>query len=236
MEQGMDTRGDILKKVRRLFLDAYHREHHFNKDKVFDEILFIFFSWRTPIVEAESIYQELRSTYSDWNELFRLGENEWFTLLESGGKARDKARIIVRLLQQLHEDFGAAEGVERLAEKTDLEIQHYLTSLPGIKDKSAYCIMLYAMKKPVFPADAHCLRISQRLGIIEGTNKSKQDRVRGQKELNTLLKGDYQLCYDLHITMIQHGKLICKTKPLCEKCVISALCEYRKGGEKICEN
>ena len=149
------------------------------------------------------------------NDVFRLGENEWFTILESGGKAHDKARTIVRLLQQLHVDFGTAEGVERLSEKTDSKIHGYLTSLPGIKDKSAYCIMLYAMKKAVFPADAHCLRISQRLGIIQGTNKSKQDRVREQQELNELLKENYELGYDLHITMIQHGKAICKTKPLC---------------------
>lgn len=84
------------------------------------------------------------------------------------------------------------------------------------------------MKRAVFPADAHCLRVSQRLGIIEGTNERKQDRISGQKELNELLKGDYQLCYDLHITMLQHGQKICRRKPLCEQCVISHLCDYYK--------
>lgn len=231
----MDRRGEILREVRRIFLETYNPDHHFNKDKVFDEILFIFFSWRTPIIKAESIYQELRKTYSDWNELFGFGENEWFTILESGGKAHDKARTIIKLLQELNKDFGMAECVEKLAERPDSEIQKYLISLPGIKDKSAYCIMLYAMKKAVFPADAHCLRISQRLGIIQGTNKSKQDRVRGEQELNKLLRGDYDLCYDLHVTMIQHGKAICKTKPFCKQCVINALCKYYQSGENICD-
>ena len=179
----MTRKGEILKDIRRILINEYNPDHHFNKDKVFDEILFIFFSWRTPIIKAESIYQELRKTYSDWNELFKLGEDEWFTILESGGKAHDKARTIVKLLQQLHEDFGTAECVEQLSEKPDSEIHKYLISLPGIKDKSAYCIMLYAMKKAVFPADAHCLRISQRLGVIQDTYKSKQDRGQGQQEI-----------------------------------------------------
>lgn len=84
------------------------------------------------------------------------------------------------------------------------------------------------MKHAVFPADAHCLRICQRLGVIEGTNLRKQDRVRGQVELNELIRGDYQLCYDLHITMIQHGQSICKKVPLCDKCIITSLCDHYK--------
>lgn len=223
-----------LNNIRRILRENYDPDHHFNKDRVFDEILFIFFSWRTPIIKAESIYQELKSRFSDWNALFDLNEQEWFKILESGGKANDKARTIVKLLKILQHDFGTVECVENLSEKSDAEIHEYLTSLPGIKDKSAYCIMLYAMKRPVFPADAHCLRISQKLGIIQGTNKSKQDRVKGQKELNNLLQGDYHLCYDLHVTMIQHGKSVCRTKPLCKQCVISSLCEYYKAGEDIC--
>jgi endonuclease III len=225
-----------LKAIHHILRETYDPDHHFNKVTIFDEILFIFLSWRTPIIKAESIYQNLKTAYPDWNKLFDLDENGWFEILESGGKAKDKSRTIVKLLHILKNDFGIIEHVEQLIERTDEEIHKYLTSLPGIKDKSAYCIMLYAMKKPVFPADTHCLRISQRLGVIEGTNKSKQDRERGQRELNALLQGDYQLCYDLHVTMIQHGKLICKTKPLCQQCVISALCEYSKGGEKICNN
>lgn len=221
-----------LQEVRRILRNSYNPDHHFNKEKIFDEILFIFFSWRTPIVKAEAIYEELQSKFPDWNRLFDLDEGKWFEILESGGKARDKSKTIVRLLKTLKNDFGTVANVEKMSEKSDAEIHQYLTSLPGIKDKSAYCVMLYAIKKPVFPADAHCLRISQRLGVIQGTNRSKQDRVRGQEELNELLTGDYELCYELHVMMIQHGKSICKTRPLCDKCVVAELCDFWKGGER----
>lgn len=210
-----------IKKARRILNDVYPEFNFYNKDKIFDEILFIFFSWRTPINKAEYFYQQLKIDFPDFNDLFILSESDWFKRMESGGKAKDKARTIVKLLEKIKEDFGKIENIEKLREKSDSEVHQYLISLPGIKDKSAYCIMLYTMNRAVFPADAHCLRVSQRLGIIKGSNQRKQDRVNGQRELNALLKGDYNLCYDLHITMLQHGQKICKRNPLCNKCSIS---------------
>ena len=215
-----------LKKVRDILKKNYPEFNFYNKEKIFDEILYIFLSWRTPISKAESFYKKLKIDFQDWNKLFGLSESNWFKRIKSGGKASDKARTLIKLLGKLKDDFGNIENVETLSEKSDDKVYEYLVSLPGIKNKSAYCIMLYTMKRAVFPADAHCLRVSQRLGIIEGTNGRKQDRVRGQKELNELLKGDYQLCYDLHITMLQHGQKICKRNPLCGQCVISQLCDY----------
>lgn len=215
-----------LKKVRNKLKRIYSEFNFYNKDKIFDEILYIFLSWRTPISKAELFYQELKTEFQNWNDLFELSENDWYKRIESGGKANDKARTLVKLLRKIEEDIGCVEKVETLFKKSDEDVYQYLISLPGIKDKSAYCIMLYTMKRAVFPADAHCLRVSQRLGVIEGTNEKKQDRVRGQKELNELLKGDYQLCYDLHITMLQHGQKICKRNPLCDQCIISYLCDY----------
>lgn len=219
-----------LKEIRRILRSTYPHNNHFNKCKIFDEILYIFLSWRTPILKAESLFQELKTKYQDFNQFFKLSENEWFEILKSGGKANDKSKTIVKLLKKIKEDFGAVENIESLSNKGDQEVHEYLISLPGIKDKSAYCIMLYAMKRAFFPADAHCLRICWKSGIIKGTNKKKQDRVRGQKELNDMIKGDYQLCYDLHTTMIQHGKIICKPgKPKCGQCVISNMCNFNIG-------
>ncbi len=215
-----------LIKVRSILKKSYPKFNFYNKRKIFDEILYIFLSWRTPIRKAEILYQELKKDFKEWNDLTELNESDWFERLESSGKANDKARTLLKLLEKIKYDFGKVENVESLSAKSDSQVHEYLTSLPGIKDKAAYCVMLYSMNRAVFPADAHCLRISQRLGIIEGTNRQKQDRVIGQKKLNELVKGNYQFCYDLHITMLQHGKAVCKAKPLCEQCVISHLCDY----------
>lgn len=218
-----------LKNIHNLLCSSYDPEHHYNKERIFDEILFIFFSWRTPIKKAEEIFQALYARYPDRDDLFNLTEADWFQVLKSGGKAHDKSRTVVKLMERLKEDFGDAASVETLADRTDEQIHRYLISLPGVKDKSAYCIMLYAMRKPFFPADTHCLRICQRLGIIEGTNRRKQDREKGQEELNRLLAGNFKLCYDLHTTMIMHGRMTCKAKPLCGECVLASDCDYSKA-------
>lgn len=222
------TKKTKLHKTRAVLKKNYPEFNFFNKDKIFDEILYVFLSWRTPIVKAEHLYQELKNDFPDWNDLFELTDRDWYKRLESGGKANDKARILIRLLKRLKGDFGSIDNVELLIQKSDNKVYEYLVSLPGIKDKSAFCIMLYTMKRAVFPADTHCLRVSQRLGIIDGNNERKQDRSSGQRKLNELLKGDYQLCYDLHVTMLQHGQKICGRRPQCHKCVTSHLCDYFK--------
>lgn len=222
-----------LTKIHSILKKEYPRFNFYNKDRIFDEILYIFLSWRTPITKAQEIFKDLEKEFRQWDELLNLDENDWYKRLITGGKARDKARTVKKLILKLYEDFGSLENVETLSEKSDDEVYNYLTGLPGIKDKSAYCVMLYTMGRAVFPADAHCLRVSQRIGVISGTNHNKQDRVRGQKELNDLLKGNFELCYDLHIDMIHHGQKICKKRPLCQECVISSYCYYFKDQQKV---
>lgn len=224
----MDTRSKL--KVISDILKSHYPETNFdNKDRIFDEILYIFLSWRTPIDTANKIYNSLKSRFPS-DELFcALNEEEWYRILETGGKARDKSKTIVRLIRKLKEDFGEIKKIETLLTQSDSEVYKYLISLPGIKDKSAFCIMLYTMHRAVFPADAHCLRICQRLGVIDGDNSSKKDRVNGQITLNNILMGDFDLCYNLHIKLIQHGKRICKRIPDCSNCVIREYCEFGKN-------
>lgn len=220
---------DKLIKIHERLSQTYVPNHHSNKEKIFDEILYIFFTWRTPIKKAEEIFQDLYFKYPNKTEWFALNEENWYSILESGGKARDKSRAVVKLLSKLKQDFKDIDSIESMGKWEDETIHRYLISLPGIKDKSAYCIMLYAMHKPYFPTDAHCLRICQRVGLIKGTSMRKQDREKGQKELNELLAGNYKICYDLHTTMIVHGRTVCKSRPLCGKCVIEKYCEYSKS-------
>src|SRR3990172_4924944 len=104
-----------LKKVRESLNKYYTKFNFYNKSKVFDEVLYIFLSWRTPIPVAESLYQRLKVDYRDWNELIKLNETDWYKILKSSGKANDKARILVKLLKKIKEDFGRVENVQLLS-------------------------------------------------------------------------------------------------------------------------
>jgi endonuclease III len=89
--------------------------------------------------------------------------------------------------------------------------------------------MLYAMGRAVFPADAHCLRVLKRIGLISLTLSNKSDRERAQKELNDILSGDYQLCYDLHTLLIEHGKRVCGRNPCCDECCLRSICTFHSA-------
>lgn len=201
--------------------------HHNNKNTIFNELLFIFLSWRTPIEKAQKIYQMIISNIGNTNELFDWTPEQWFKVLLTGGKAHDKSQTIFKLMQQVRLDFQDTSTFENhLWNLTESAVFQYLTSLPGIKEKSAYCIMLYAMKMPVFPADAHCLRISNRLGLIQIEMSKKQDRVKGQQQLQSIIGGNFEWCYDIHTKMIVHGQQICGYKPKCKTCCLNQVCEY----------
>ena len=50
---------------------------------------------------------------------------------------------------------------------TDQEAQDYLVALPGVGPKTAACVLLFALERPVMPVDTHVHRVARRLGIID---------------------------------------------------------------------
>jgi endonuclease-3 len=94
-----------------------------------------------------------------------------------------------------------------------------LLELPGVARKTANIVLgnSFGVVEGI-AVDTHVRRLSQRLGFttFEDPDKIEQD-------LMTLIpkKQWFSFTYKL----IEHGRAVCKAKrPLCEECVISALC------------
>ena len=49
---------------------------------------------------------------------------------------------------------------------SDAEAQAYLTGLPGVGPKTAACVLLFSLERPVMPVDTHVHRVARRLGVI----------------------------------------------------------------------
>jgi len=175
---------------------------------------------------ALRLIQSLEQNGISHQELFAWTEDQWYQFLEPAGKAKDKAPVCYRLMQKIREDFRSPENLNLLGRFSDEQLINYLTTLPGIKLKSALCVMLYSLNRAVFPADSHCLRILNRIGCIHLDIRSKQQREQAQAELNQAIRGDYQLCYELHTLFIVHGKKTCGRIPRCELCCLKPLCAY----------
>ncbi len=99
-----------------------------------------------------------------------------------------------------------------------------LLALNGVGPETADSILLYAFSKPYFVVDAYTRRIFTRVGIISGDES--YDDIRSTFENN--LPHRAKLYQEYHALIVEHGKRVCRRKPLCGDCTVSPRC--RTGG------
>ncbi|MCH8329579.1 MAG: hypothetical protein IIB81_04260 [Nanoarchaeota archaeon] len=99
-------------------------------------------------------------------------------------------------------------------------MRNELLTINGIGPETADSMILYAAQKPIFVVDAYTKRIMNRIGYKEDNYDELQDLF--MKNLNN----NEKLFNEYHALLVELGKNICKKKPLCEKCMINAMCSY----------
>ena len=95
-----------------------------------------------------------------------------------------------------------------------------LLTLAGTGRKTANLVLGDIYKKPAVVVDTHCIRLSNRIGLV-----SNDDPVKIEFELKKLIPPQRQLrlCHQL----VNHGRLRCNArKPDCEGCEIKEYCKY----------
>jgi len=94
-----------------------------------------------------------------------------------------------------------------------------LTDLPGVGRKTANVVLGHALGVPGLPVDRHVLRVANRIGIARGDDPEVVE----QQLCAAMPKPKWTLTSD---TLILHGRRICKPKPLCDRCAVTADCDY----------
>jgi len=209
-----------IKEISELLDFKYSSPDHNNKEDPLDEMMFILLSRRTRKIGYETVYDNLKKEFSRWEDVANAPPKKILRIIESAGLGPKRLREIKENLRIINEHFGEY-SLDRLKRWNDKKVFEFLTSLKGIGPKSAYCIMMYSLKRKVFPVDTHVNRICQRLGIIE----MGLDHKKGQ----ALLKDAFPkpLRYSLHVNMVAHGREICRpTNPNCNDCIIAGFCKW----------
>lgn len=203
--------------------ERYQDFAHGNKANPLSELLFILCSLQTNEELYQATYASLRAKFSTFRQLADAREEEIALVLARGGLSRQKARTIRAVVSRLEEDFGAPT-LSPLRAMSDAECEQYLESLPGVGRKTARCVMMYSLRRKVFPVDSNCWRITRRLGWVRPTRPDKSlsprdmDRVQAGIPLN--------LRFGLHINLVSHGRACCLPEiPLCEACCIRQFCK-----------
>ena len=129
------------------------------------------------------------------------------------GLGRSKARDIVACMQMLRDKYDS-----QVPDNMD-----DLLSLPGVGRKSANLIMGDVYKQPAIVTDTHCIRLSNRIGLVD----NEKDPTKVEMALRKIIPPEEgnDLCHRL----VDHGRAICtaRTAPYCDRCCLSDVCKKK---------
>ncbi|HIY74388.1 MAG TPA: endonuclease III [Candidatus Intestinimonas merdavium] len=132
--------------------------------------------------------------------------------IHSTGFFRAKARDIVAASQMM---------LERFDGKVPDNMEDLL-KLPGVGRKTANLILGDVYHVPgVVVADTHCIRISGKLGLTDGTKDPAKVEAQLRKILPPEESNDF--CHRL----VLHGRAVCTArKPDCQSCTLRPWCDF----------
>ena len=101
-----------------------------------------------------------------------------------------------------------------------------LLSLPGVGRKTANLILGDIYGQEGYVCDTHCIRITGRLGITDGSKDPAKVEMQLRKCIPPEESNDF--CH----RMVLHGRALCMARsPQCGECPLRPLCDYWKGSE-----
>ena len=186
------------------------------------ELVATILSQHTSDTNSGRAYETLRQTFSSWEAVRDAPEQAVADAIRAGGLASIKARRIQNILREL--STRESSGLAKLPAFENMEVSEalaFLQSLNGVGPKTAACVLLFALHRPVFPVDTHVLRVTTRLGwLAEHTNAEAAFDI-----LDESVPGELKL--SLHLLLIRHGRDVCHSqRPACPTCQIRSRCRY----------
>lgn len=186
--------------------------------KPVDVLVETILSQHTSDKNSHRAFVELRRTYPKWADLLSADPHDIEQAIRSGGLAKQKSVRIQQVLRIIAEREGRV-SLALLQKMSDQEAYDYLTSLPGIGDKTACCVLLFALGRPKMPVDTHIHRIIKRLGWIASSATPETAR----HLIESALPQEY--LYHMHVLLIAHGRQTCQAQiPRCSSCPINRKC------------
>lgn len=154
----------------------------------------------------------LFARYPTLEALAQADISEVETYIHSTGFFRAKARDIVAASRMMLKEYDG-----KVPDNMD-----DLLRLPGVGRKTANLILGDVYNTPgVVVADTHCIRISGKLGLTDGT----KDPAKVEQQLRAVLPPEESnnFCHRL----VLHGRAVCMArKPDCANCTLRPWCDF----------
>lgn len=157
------------------------------------------------------VVEKLYEKFPDINTLAEASVEEIEEIVRPCGLGHSKAKDISACMKMLRDvyDGKVPDNMEELLK------------LPGVGRKSANLVLGDVFGKPAIVTDTHCIRLSNRLGLVN--NIKEPGKV--EKELWKIIPAaeGNDFCHRL----VDHGRAVCtaRTKPYCDKCCLEDICK-----------
>lgn len=156
------------------------------------------------------VVEKLYEKFPDVQALAEAKAEEIEEIVRPCGLGKSKARDISACMKILKDQYGGKVPGDFDA----------LLKLPGVGRKSANLIMGDVFGKPAIVTDTHCIRLVNRMGLVDGIRDPKKVEMELWKLIPPEEGSDF--CHRL----VYHGRDVCtaRTRPFCDRCCVSDLC------------
>ena len=157
------------------------------------------------------VVEKLYEKFPDVKALADAPVEEIEEIVRPCGLGKSKAKDISACMKILWEQYGG-----NVPDDFDA-----LLKLPGVGRKSANLIMGDVFGKPAIVTDTHCIRLSNRIGLVDGIKEPKKVEMELWKIIPPEEGSD--LCH----RFVYHGREVCtaRTKPFCDRCCLNDICK-----------
>ena len=157
------------------------------------------------------VVEDLYAKYPDVAALAEAPVEEIEKIVRPCGLGKSKARDISACMKILRDQYQGKVPDDFNA----------LLKFPGVGRKSANLIMGDVFGKPAIVTDTHCIRLVNRIGLVDGIREPKKVEMALWKIIPLEEGSDF--CHRL----VYHGRDVCtaRTSPFCEKCCLKDICQ-----------
>ncbi|MBQ5699517.1 MAG: endonuclease III [Lachnospiraceae bacterium] len=207
MEQKKRLALEIIDRLRNEYPDA---ECSLDYNEAWKLLVSVRLAAQCTDARVNVVVEKLYEKFPDVNALANAEVDEIEEIVRPCGLGRSKARDISACMRILRDEYHGNVP-------DDFEA---LLKLPGVGRKSANLIMGDVFGKPAIVTDTHCIRLVNRMGLVDGIKDPKRVEMALWRIIPAEEGNDF--CHRL----VYHGRDVCtaRTKPYCSRCCLADIC------------
>lgn len=197
---------EIIKRLKKEYPDA---ACSLDYDQAWKLLVSVRLAAQCTDARVNIVVQDLFAKYPSVAALAEADVEDIEAIVKPCGLGRSKARDISKCMKLLHEQYH---------DQIPCDFESIL-ALPGVGRKSANLIMGDVFGKPAIVTDTHCIRLTNRMGLVDNLKDPKKVEMALWKIIPPEEGSDF--CHRL----VHHGRAICtaRTRPYCEQCCLQDL-------------